>query len=118
MTHPITKARFRPMIDPIFPPVTISIAMTSVYSTMAVWMPVIVVPRSSATVAIETFMTEESSAIKNCAAHSVIRTLPAAFCATDPFDGVDMFCTLGRPRGRGEDPYSHSIVPGGLLVTS
>ena len=90
------------MIDPIFPPVTISIAMTSVYSTMAVWMPVIVVPRSSATVAIETFMTEESSAIKNCAAHRVIRTLPAAFCATDPFDGVDMLCTLERPRRRRE----------------
>ena len=33
-------------------------------------MPVIVVPRSAATVAIDTFMTEESSAIRNCAAHS------------------------------------------------
>jgi hypothetical protein len=32
--------------------------MTSVYRTIALWIPLIVVPRSSATVAIETFMTE------------------------------------------------------------
>src|SRR4026209_1121592 len=116
MTQPITKARFRPMIDPIFPPVIISIAMTSVYSTMAVWIPVIMVPRSSATVAMDTFMTEELSAIRNWAAQSVIRTLDAAFCATDPPDGVDMLCTLKRPpAGVAAWAYSHSIVPGGLL---
>jgi hypothetical protein len=33
---------------------------------MAVWMPVTVVPRSLATVAIETFMTELSSVMRNC----------------------------------------------------
>ena len=88
MTHPIVKARFRPMMDPTFPPVTISIAMTSVYRTMAVCTPVIVVPRSSATVAIDTFMTEESSAIRNCAAHSVSSTVWADFCIT-PAPGVN-----------------------------
>ena len=30
MTHPIAKARFRPIIAPIFAPVIISIAITSV----------------------------------------------------------------------------------------
>ena len=30
MTQPIAKARRLPMIEPIFPPVTISIAITSV----------------------------------------------------------------------------------------
>ena len=59
------NARLRPMIEPTFPPVTISIAITSVYRTIALWIPVIDVPRSSATVAIDTFMTELSSAIKN-----------------------------------------------------
>ena len=71
------NARLRPMIEPILPPVTISIAITSVYMTMAVWIPVMVVPRSSATVAIETFMTELSSAIRNCPAHNVRSTVPA-----------------------------------------
>ena len=59
------KARLRPMIEPILPPVTISIAMISVYRTMALWIPVTVVWRSLATVAIDTFMTEVSSAIRN-----------------------------------------------------
>ena len=59
------KARLRPMIEPTLPPVTISIAMISVYRTMALWIPVTVVWRSLATVAIDTFMTEVSSAIRN-----------------------------------------------------
>ena len=75
------KARLRPMIEPILPPVTISIAITSVYRTMALWIPVIVVSRSLATVAIETFMTELSRAIRNCPAHSVRRTTLAPFAA-------------------------------------
>ncbi|GGW40902.1 hypothetical protein GCM10010381_27100 [Streptomyces xantholiticus] len=41
---------------------------------MAPWIPVTVVPTSSATVAIETFMTELSSAIRNWPAASVGRT--------------------------------------------
>jgi hypothetical protein len=58
--------------------VTISIAITRVYATMAVWMPVTVVPRSFATVAIDTFITELSSAIRNWPAHSVSSTAPPA----------------------------------------
>lgn len=47
--------------------------MTSVYRVMAVWMPVIVVPRSAATVAIDTFMTELSSVMRNWSPASVIK---------------------------------------------
>jgi len=65
MTQPIMKARRRPIIDPILPPVIISIAMTSVYSVMAAWIPVTVVWTSLATVAIATFMTELSRVIRN-----------------------------------------------------
>ena len=79
------NARFRPMIEPILPPVTISIAITSVYRTMAVWMPVMVVLRSLATVAIDTFMTELSSAIRNCPAASVRSTTPAPSAVRAPF---------------------------------
>ncbi len=59
----------------------ISDAITSVYSVIAVWIPVIVVSRSLATVAIDTFITELSSVIRNCPAHSVARTAPAALVA-------------------------------------
>jgi hypothetical protein len=41
---------------------------------IAPWIPVTVVPTSFATVAIETFITELSSVIRNCPAASVIRT--------------------------------------------
>ena len=44
----------------------------------AAWIPVTVVPTSLATVAIDTFMTELSSVIKNCADASVSSTPPAA----------------------------------------
>src|SRR5512139_2337059 len=70
------NARLRPTICPIFPPVIIKDAMTSVYSVIADWIPVTVVPRSLATVAIDTFMTELSSAIRNWPEASVIRTVP------------------------------------------
>jgi hypothetical protein len=63
--QPIMKMRFRPNIDPSLPPVTINIAMTSVYMVMAVWIPVTVVPTSLATVAIATFITELSRSITN-----------------------------------------------------
>ncbi len=53
------------MMLPSLPPVIISVAITSVYRVMAVWMPVMVVPRSAATVAIDTFITELSSVIRN-----------------------------------------------------
>ncbi len=55
---------------------------------IAPWIPVTVVPTSSATVAIETFITELSSAIRNWPAASVSRITwaPAAavFVAVDP----------------------------------
>src|SRR5262245_34265853 len=53
-------------------------AMTSVYMVMAVWMPVTVVPTSFATVAIDTFITELSSVMRNCADARVRSTNPDA----------------------------------------
>ncbi len=67
----------RPISAPILAPVIISVAITSVYIVIAPWMPVTVVPTSSATVAIDTFITELSSVIRNCAAASVASTSPA-----------------------------------------
>ena len=56
---------------------------------IAPWIPVTVVPTSSATVAIETFITELSSAIRNWPAASVskITWAPAAavFVTVEPF---------------------------------
>src|SRR3954452_6474732 len=87
-------------------------AITSVYSVIAVWMPVTVVPTSLATVAIDTFMTELSRVIRNCPAASVARTSPVPFAAAVPADpavvaevSVPIFthlplaghCTLHRP---------------------
>jgi hypothetical protein len=88
----------RPIIDPIFPPVTISIAITSVYRTIAVWIPVTVVPRSSATVAIETFITELSSAIRNCPAHSATSTAVAPIAAGASRSSIVTLRTLERRR--------------------
>ena len=48
------------------------------YRVIAVWMPVTVVSRSFATVAIDTFITDESRIITNCAAASVTSTALAA----------------------------------------
>src|SRR5215204_2594489 len=74
MTHPIANARLRPIIAPTLAPVIISAAITSVYAVIAPWIPVTVVPTSLATVAIDTFMTELSSVIRNCPDASVRRT--------------------------------------------
>ena len=71
------------MMVPILPPVIISVAMTSVYNVMAVWMPVIVVPRSAATVAIDTFITELSNVIRNWLDASTVSTRPDPATATD-----------------------------------
>ena len=65
------------MIWPILPPVIMNAAMTSVYMVIAVWIPVTVVPTSLATVAIDTFITDVSRVIKNCAEASVSRTTDA-----------------------------------------
>src|SRR4029453_10140773 len=69
------------MIEPTFPPVTMNIAITSVYRVMAVWVPVTVVPTSLATVAMDTFMTELSRVIRNCPAARVSRTSPVPLAA-------------------------------------
>ena len=53
-------------------------AITSVNMVIAVWMPVTVVFRSLATVAIDTFITDASRIITNCAAASVTSTACAA----------------------------------------
>jgi hypothetical protein len=66
------------MMEPIFPPGTISMAITRVYKVIANWMPLTVVPTSLATVAMATFMTEVSSVIKNCPVANVSSTPPVA----------------------------------------
>src|SRR3954454_15487732 len=53
-------------------------ALTSVYMVIAVWIPVTVVPTSLATVAIDTFITDVSSVIRNCPDARVSRTSVAA----------------------------------------
>ena len=78
MTQPMANARLRPMSAPILPPVIISAAITRVYSVIAVWTPVTVVPTSSATVAMETFITALSRVIRNCPDASVKSTIAAA----------------------------------------
>src|SRR3954463_7583306 len=103
MTQPIANARLRPMIAPTLAPVIISAAITSVYAVIAPWMPVTVVPTSLATVAIDTFITELSSVIRNCPAASVIRTTPDAFVATSV---AALSGTLGR--------YRDALPRGGL----
>jgi hypothetical protein len=65
MMQPRAKARLRPMMLPILPPSTMRLAITRVYRVMAVCTPVTVVPRSSATVAIDTFITEVSRVMRN-----------------------------------------------------
>ena len=70
-------------------------AITAYTLVIAPWIPLTVVPTSFATVAIETFITDESSVIRNCAAASVSRTalepcaaeadVPASF--GDPVEG-------------------------------
>jgi len=80
----MAKARLRPMIWPILPPVIMNAAITSVYIVIAVWIPVTVVPTSLATVAIDTFITDVSSVIKNWAEANVSNTTEAAPAAA-PF---------------------------------
>ncbi len=77
----MANARLRPMMAPIFAPVIINAAMTSVYAVIAPWIPVTVVPTSFATVAIETFMTDVSSVIRNWPAASVNSTTIAPLAA-------------------------------------
>ena len=63
---------------------------------IAVCIPTTVVPTSLATVAIDTFMTELSSIIRNWPAHSVTRTAPAALEAVDAEAAIAAtYCTRG-----------------------
>jgi hypothetical protein len=56
-------------------------AITNVYIVIAVWIPVTVVPTSFATVEMDTFITEVSSVIRNCAEANVRSTTEAALAA-------------------------------------
>src|ERR671911_2349322 len=119
MTQPMEKVRLRPRIWPTFPPVIIRTAMTSVYGVMAVWMPVTSVPRSSATVAMDTFMTELSSVIRNCPAASVSSVAPPADAAVVTSSTSDRTGgsvghagrRRGHPRDRVRCPTRHHHLP-------
>ncbi len=96
----MAKARLRPISEPILPPGIISIAITSVYRVIAVWIPVTVVPTSLATVAMATFMTEVSRVIRNCA-DARVRSTPPVFCfapLTARDDSREAALTLGAGR--------------------
>ncbi len=69
------------------------------YIVIAVWMPVTVVPTSFATVAIDTFITDESRIITNCAAVSVTSTAFAALSIVGftAVTGVDLRPWARRP---------------------
>src|SRR5690349_419878 len=68
---------------------------------MAVWMPVIVVPTSLATVAIAVFITVVSSAMTNCPEASVASTRVEAFARASPLAAVAVTAPRSRPAGRG-----------------
>ena len=104
MTDPMANARRRPIIVPSLPPVTINMAMTSVYSVIAVCTPVTSVPRSLATVAMETFMTELSRVMRNWPDARVSRTRPLPVCAAT---AVDRAVIAASSRRQG----SHTVRP-------
>ena len=102
------------MFDPILPPVSINVAITSVYRVMAVWMPVIVVPRSLATVAMDTFITELSRVMRNWPAARVGRTRPAPVAAARPMSSLvaDTSGTVrDTMRGRPHHPPQVTVRP-------
>src|SRR6478735_393179 len=75
---------------------------------MAVWMPVIVVSRSLATVAIDTFMTELSRVMRNWAVANVMSTAPAAaVAAVLAVLGVLAGSVIGSSR---PDPRAHEVT--------
>ena len=101
----MAKVRFRPRIWPSFPPVIISDAITSMYIVIATWIPDTVVSRSSATAAMETFMTELSSAIRNWPDARVTRTTPDRLCGLRALDGHS-----AHPRDVVAAPLSHGFL--------
>ncbi len=62
--------RRRPMMSPIFPPVSMNIAMIRQYRVMTAWITVTVVSKSATSWLIDTFMTDWSRTITNCAVAS------------------------------------------------
>src|ERR671923_884367 len=91
--QPIAKARFLPISAPIFAPTIINEAITSVYAVIAPWIPVTVVPTSFATVAIETFITDVSSVMRNWPEASVNSTGVALLA---PADGAALAVDLKK----------------------
>src|SRR5215475_8820803 len=86
---------------------------------MAAWIPVTVVPTSLATVAIDTFMTELSSVIKNCAEASVSSTAPAAPAAPSAAAGpisVSRLASMRPARSRSRNHQAHIIARDGPAV--
>ena len=84
MISPITNARRRPMMSPILPPVSMSIAITRQYRVMTAWIVVTVVSKSSTSWLIETFITDWSRTMMNWAPARAISgsrrfTDPASF---------------------------------------
>ena len=67
MTSPMTNARRRPIMSPILAPVRMSMAMTRQYRVMTAWIVVTVVWKSWTSALIETFITDWSSTMRNCA---------------------------------------------------
>src|SRR3954452_21295719 len=92
-------------------------AITSVYIVIAVWMPVTVVSRSFATVAIAVFITVVSRAITNWPAASVPRTTPlptAARSAVLVIAALSVVAGSRRPEPRARPPRE----PDGILSLS
>ena len=102
----------RPIIAPILAPVIISEAITSVYAVIAPWIPVTVVPTSFATVAIETFITELSSVMRNWPAASVSSTTIAPWPAlADVVVSVTSTRSAAQVAGTSEPPSSETRGP-------
>ena len=60
-------ARFRPKRSPTLLPIRMNAAETSASSAIAAWTPLVVVPRSWTTAAIETFISDVSTTSTNIA---------------------------------------------------
>ena len=69
-SRPMMKARFRPKRSPILLLIRMNAAETSASSAIADWTPLTVVPRSSTTAEIETFIRDVSTTSTNIAAAS------------------------------------------------
>ena len=88
MISPMTNARRRPMMSPILAPVMMSMAMTRQYRVMTAWIVVTVVWKSWTSALIETFITDWSSTMRNCA-------VAKATSASEPLFAVALFtCPL------------------------